>query len=1045
MSQPHFPRSSNSMPRLSSSVPRLPNSMAKMSFSDNDAGDMFKQYHSLSQHFFDKFQGQTGSTPIIQKPAPFKMRWINGFNHRVGVINLNDKGSTILFYSASNCGVIYNWSTHHMWLLQGHRHMITCIAADDNGRWLVTADSGSENVLIIWDVKDLFPQKTFFSPHGSAKIAKVALSGDAKYLLSLAYSAEKTSLYFWIWSHGQDFPHAIYETTTIPRDSIIVMGFNPSKSEQFLMMTRTNILIGVSKKVVVVERGISRETNRWEIIVKSMDAVNPEYGKLMCYTFVKGTSQILLGTTRGAVLVYGYTIEYKANLEPMNIDNLRYIKMLKLNKKLIHVIKNIDGVIVTGNSCGEIHFYDEQLKLLYWVHGFTVDRVKALSFNISPRSSIILDPKCNKICPCWEKVEVDKDPDTGEVKQKLIKMRLPSDATVDGKPFLVRDFIITTYNQGVGFVDFVTEKYTTILDHNRSLIMTISVHPEKSLICLGYKNGRVELFDFCRHKLIKRLNLRHTFTVVIPPNEDSINCNFAITVPELSVTCLKYSPSGLHLACGLNTGQLLFLDPSTIDIRTPTPFSDTKSDIMFICFSQDSITLATADAFRTVCVYKYNCETFKWVFIGKHRSHYRDITALVFVPSNTNGGEYKLLSFGLDRSMVEYDIANSKQEYLEIASLDRVEQSGVPLAAIPWPTPAELNPEEYRTDLPMILMANDEFKYKIVNYATTMTLSTVLGPRYDHPVSKMQLVSHKKGEETKKYLLFSCREVIGLQKLPLDGNPWKHVGLLGHPIKITEMCFREDLGILFTIGAKDTTFTQWLAHFKSVETTTKCGGSDLDPYYCLVEDGRPGWLFQEIRDLFYYIQILCQGTFSPARRQVKDYIPIDSLPDLMRALGFFPSEYEVENLLIEAKYKVYLHTPVTEIDFEEFVKLYLNHRPVFGEDFKRLRLAFRTFANIGKDGFSIKRNDFIEILTTNGEYFSRELCWYLLTILAGHSIEDRALISEDDFSFLPEKINFSDFLTEIIGIQEMENVSDSYSGMESMISIHTITSYESND
>ncbi|KAH9634791.1 hypothetical protein HF086_012205 [Spodoptera exigua] len=606
------------MPRLSSSVPRLPNSMAKMSFSDNDAGDMFKQYHSLSQHFFDKFQGQTGSTPIIQKPAPFKMRWINGFNHRVGVINLNDKGSTILFYSASNCGVIYNWSTHHMWLLQGHRHMITCIAADDNGRWLVTADSGSENVLIIWDVKDLFPQKTFFSPHGSAKIAKVALSGDAKYLLSLAYSAEKTSLYFWIWSHGQDFPHAIYETTTIPRDSIIVMGFNPSKSEQFLMMTRTNILIGVSKKVVVVERGISRETNRWEIIVKSMDAVNPEYGKLMCYTFVKGTSQILLGTTRGAVLVYGYTIEYKANLEPMNIDNLRYIKMLKLNKKLIHVIKNIDGLVV----------------LLLLVPYIISDLKNKLNH-------------CNKICPCWEKVEVDKDPDTGE------------------------------------------------------------------------------------------------------------------------------------------------------------------------------------DAFRTVCVYKYNCETFKWVFIGKHRSHYRDITALVFVPSNTNGGEYKLLSFGLDRSMVEYDIANSKQEYLEIASLDR-------------------------------------FKYKIVNYATTMTLSTVLGPRYDHPVSKMQLVTHKKGEETKKYLLFSCREVIGLQKLPLDGNPWKHVGLLGHPIKI-----------------------------------------------------------------------LCQGTFSPARRQVKDYIPIDSLPDLMRALGFFPSEYE--------------------------------------------------------------------------------------------------------------KINFSDFLTEIIGIQEMENVSDSYSGMESMVSIHTITSYESND
>lgn len=80
---------------------------------------------------------------------------------------------------------------------------------------------------------------------------------------------------------------------------------------------------------------------------------------------------------------------------------------------------------------------------------------------------------------------------------------------------------------------------------------------------------------------------------------------------------------------------------------------------------------------------------------------------------------------------------------------------------------------------------------------------------------------------------------------------------------------------------------------RAIDTTTKQGGTDLDPYYCLIENGRPGWLFHEIRDLFYYIQILCQGTFSPSIRTVKDFIPIETLPDMMRALGFFPSEYEV--------------------------------------------------------------------------------------------------------------------------------------------------------
>lgn len=84
--------------------------------------------------------------------------------------------------------------------------MITCIASDAAGKWLVTADSGPENVIIIWDSEDLFPQRTMFSPHGNTKLAKVIISADAKYLLTLGYH-EKTKINWWIWSFGLDFPH----------------------------------------------------------------------------------------------------------------------------------------------------------------------------------------------------------------------------------------------------------------------------------------------------------------------------------------------------------------------------------------------------------------------------------------------------------------------------------------------------------------------------------------------------------------------------------------------------------------------------------------------------------------------------------------------------------------------------------------------------------------------------------------------------------------------------------------------------------------------
>ncbi|XP_021207568.2 cilia- and flagella-associated protein 251 isoform X1 [Bombyx mori] len=970
------------------------------------------------------------SVEFQHKLSPFNLRWIHGYNPKVGVINLNNNGSTSMFYAASNCGVIYNWTVNQMRILQGHRHMISCISSDRQGKWLVTADSGPENVIIIWDSVDYFPQRTIFSPHGKTKISKVVMSADAKYLLSLGYS-EKTTLNWWDWSSGLDDPDATLDID-IPRDGVIDMAFNSNDSEQFLLLTKHNIWIGVPRKVFVMERGVLKETDKYELKIKKIETkTGLDTGKLTCFTFVEDTSQILVATTRGTVLVYGYKIEYIEHAGKEDYENLKFIKMLKVEKRTINVIKSIDGVITTGNSVGEIHFYDNQMKLMYWVHRFTVDSVKGLSFNVSPRSYQVFDPKCNTPCPCWEKVVAEIDSNTGLLKQKLIKKKLPSDATVSGKTFLVRDFIVCTNNQGVGFVDFATEKLVTVLNSKRSYALALSVHPEKPYVCIGYDNGIVEMYNFVQHKLFVRLDLRDLYKIVIPPKDDSIKCNYEVTVPPISVSCLKYSHSGMHLACGLNTGQLLFLHPTTIDVITEIPYTDTGHAIKQITYSCDSLTLALFDAGRTVCVYKYDCQDLSWKFIGKHRAHYKDITSILFLSEKNANGEYKLISLGIDRIMVEYDIGESADGYLEILSLDRLDQTAVPLAGIQWPSPEGLDPDVHRLDLPLILVANDEFKYKIVNYATTMTLSTILGPRYEHPVRRMLLTAREEDNGKQQYLIFATKNVVGIQKMPIDGNPWKHAGLLGHPLEVTEMCFREDCGILFTIGDKDGCMSQWAINYRSVDTTTKQGGGDLDPYYCLIENGRPGWLFQEIRDLFYYIQILCQGTFSPAMRRVKDFIPIDSLPDLMRALGFFLSEYETENLIAEAKYKVYQINPSTEIDFEEFVKLYINHRPAFGYRYKKIRDAFAHFAYLDNEQLAINRNGLIELLADYGERFPRELTWYLISILCGESFEDRAKMAENDFSFMPEELTLDYLATYVIGVDDLENIPEGSSGLGS--------------
>lgn len=73
----------------------------------------------------------------------------------------------------------------------------------------------------------------------------------------------------------------------------------------------------------------------------------------------------------------------------------------------------------------------------------------------------------------------------------------------------------------------------------------------------------------------------------------------------------------------------------------------------------------------------------------------------------------------------------------------------------------------------------------------------------------------------------------------------------------------------------------------------KLGGSSLSPFYCLIDGGQQGWLLNEMQDLFYYAQIVHQGENTTANRHVSDKVPVTQLPNLMRAVGYYPTANEV--------------------------------------------------------------------------------------------------------------------------------------------------------
>ena len=68
-----------------------------------------------------------------------------------------------IFYASSQVGVMFDRIQHEQVLLQGHKNAITSTCVSGNRLWVATADTGSDNSIIVWDVNTHVPVRTFFS------------------------------------------------------------------------------------------------------------------------------------------------------------------------------------------------------------------------------------------------------------------------------------------------------------------------------------------------------------------------------------------------------------------------------------------------------------------------------------------------------------------------------------------------------------------------------------------------------------------------------------------------------------------------------------------------------------------------------------------------------------------------------------------------------------------------------------------------------------------------------------------------------------------
>ncbi|KAL4223798.1 Cilia- and flagella-associated protein 251 [Mactra antiquata] len=703
---------------------------------------------------------------------------------------------------------------------------------------------------------------------------------------------------------------------------------------------------------------------------------NKQVGRYSQSIFQRNSSRALTATSIGNLVVWDNNKPVTKVVSSEPSANKKALKIIRLQDRGISVITTTDRYIVVGDVAGHVKFFDQSLKLVHWYQDLNLGPVAAISFAFNPEFLGIAREGTN----------------------------YPPDATIQARQFVIRDFVVGSNIAIFGNVTADGTNVKVIHREHDSAIHALAAHPTEPCVVIGSYSG-----------LLKVLNYEKKVVMVTRTFERG---NL--------IRCCNYSPNGAYLAVGFVNGTVRVLDSITLSDELQEPFRYARDAITHIEFSHDSKYLATADAEYTVSVYirSPGITNDPYDYLGRYRAHYKPIKEIMF-GKQLDADVPRLLSLGADRVLVEFDLENSTKDDLRLASTDRIEQSAVP-QCMTWYPP--ITKEHF------IVTANDQFKFKLYNATTKMCRKTLLGPTYGSPIQKIAVVPTKDPSKDKRYLAYITEDKVGMHILPLQGNPHDAMALIGHPGGVANMVCSHDGKYIFTAGGLDATVHMWEININALEAQSSLGGEDLIPFYGLLDGGREGELFRELEDYFYYAQIRSQGVNAMESREVSTKIILSEVPFVMRAMGFYPTEQEIEDMLNEVKFSRYVETGnyVESIDLGEFIKLYINHRPAFGLSPEKLLKAFETLGMYTEKGSAIDRGDLLEMLQTKGEHMTEyELAEYLMTLLGYHAEGGSSELQEFDTGIagdvisenLPHEITAEMFASEVLGFAMYQDTS----------------------
>ncbi|NWS51283.1 CF251 protein, partial [Chunga burmeisteri] len=898
---------------------------------------------------------------------PLSLSWVLGYNSSLAVHSLMDGEERVLLYVSSHTAVIHDVLRNRQYHLQGHTNVISCLCVSEDRRWVATADQGPDALIIVWDSFSGIPVRTIFESHPEDGVSAIAISQDAKYLATISAGTVQR-VCVWKWTSPTEEP--LCSTELRPelgyQDYVI---FNPQNPYEFVSNSKTQVIFYLWGRARTQDEHVARPL--------SLQTFNSVVGRFSQSVFHFNNLQALTGTSAGKLVVWDAVDPRTCPKEPRSKPHgMKATKVVPMQKDSLTVLKVFESCIVTGDVKGQVKFYDGQLRLLTCYSHSKVGPIRSISSK-TPPDPPDASPACCISC--------------------IASSQPFSDSSNSVSLALNRNFILSTSDATVFHVATDRTNFEKVMEEAKKAVNAIACHPRRALVAVGSHCGLLKVWDYQQSTyLVSRI-----FT-------------------GASIQCLSYDPEGYFLAVGFTDGSVYILDAISLQ-SSCKEFKFSRGAVTHMSFSHNSEYLATADEKYAVTLYKRVLQNRSrcWEHLAGLHSHYKPIRSILFgVQLDSN--KPRLLSLGEDRQLVEYDLNSSSKDHLVVLHRDRVEQIAVPLCLAWYP---QLSTESF------ILTANNCYKMKLYNTTTKMCRRTLLGPTYGSPLEKMQILPTTNATDLQKhYLAYITKDKVGLQILPVDGNPHKSSAFICHPDGVSDLASSYDGRYVFTAGGNDCTVMKWQVNLNALDAAASLGGEDLIPFYNLLDGGREGKFFRELEDYFYYAQLRSHGIDTLETRQVSTHIPLEEIPSVMRAMGFYPSEEKIEEMINEVKFSKYVDTgeQVTKIDLGDFIKLYINHRPAFGLSMKKIQRAFQVLGYDNENGDKvIDRGDLLLLLQCRGERMTEDELAQCLTTLLGrrpqgggseldtYDSSGAAALTEEE---IPAEITAEIFAADILGL-----------------------------